>query len=233
MLATYLGNVQVCHVVELLLGDRMLAQGIVFDDTGRYDAMLIIIMVLVAYTYFLVIVSVCWLTLLISDDWDAVNTGYTTLPVNQLLVLLLVDVEVLTGVQIEFFFWIKSIKILKISGVKGVLKTLFKSANDIEVLLVFSELSWSVLAHLLYILLIVKIDDFWITLLGWQLVIHIRCILISFIFLPCLAAVGVCGSRADAEAISNTIHWRKSQFVCQLVVVYIWEWAITLIIQCL
>jgi len=37
----------------------MLAQGIVFDDTGRYDAMLIIIMVLVAYTYFLVIVSVC------------------------------------------------------------------------------------------------------------------------------------------------------------------------------
>ena len=100
------------------------------------------------------------MTLLISDDWDAVNTGYATLPVNQLLVLLLVDVEVLTGVQIEFFFWIKSIKILKISGVKGVLKTLFKSANDIEVLLVFSELSWSVLAHLLYILLIVKIDDF-------------------------------------------------------------------------
>ena len=37
----------------------MLAHGIVFDDTGRYDAMLIIIMVLVAYTYFLVIVSVC------------------------------------------------------------------------------------------------------------------------------------------------------------------------------
>ena len=58
MLPTYLRHVQVCHVVELLLRDRVLSNFFVFNDIRSHDTVLIVIVVLVTHTYLLMVVTV-------------------------------------------------------------------------------------------------------------------------------------------------------------------------------
>ena len=77
-----MGNVQICHVVELLLCDRLLAKLFAFSNTRRLHGVLVVVVVeLVAYTYLLMVVSVGRLTLLVSNYWHTVNAGYATLTV--------------------------------------------------------------------------------------------------------------------------------------------------------
>ena len=121
--------------------------------------MLIIVVVLVAHTYFLMIVPISRLTLLISDKRHTVDTWNTTLSINYLLVLLLVDIEVATCMQVKLFLGIQSIEVLEVGWIKCILETLLKCAYDIEVLLIITYLLRSVLAFLLCILLIVKVND--------------------------------------------------------------------------
>ena len=109
LLSTYLRYVQVCHVVKLLLRDWILPHFIVLHNVRCHNAMLIIVVVLVAHTYFLMIVPISRLTLLISDKRHTVDTWNTTLSINYLLVLLLFDIEVATCMQVKLFLGIQSI----------------------------------------------------------------------------------------------------------------------------
>ena len=93
------------------------------------------------------------------DAWNAALTVY------DLLILLLINIKIPSSMQVKLLFWIKSVKILEIGRIESILKTLFKSTYDIKVLLIVANLWWSMLAFLLYILLIVKVHDFRVTLL--------------------------------------------------------------------
>jgi hypothetical protein len=156
---TYLRYVQVCHVVKLLLSNRILSQLFVLVDVWCHNCMLIIVVVLVANTYFLVVVTISGLTLLISNKRHTVDAWNTALSVYYLLVLLLVDVKISARVQVEFFFRIECIEILEIRRIKSVLETLFECANDVEVLLIFANLLRPMLTFLLCILLVIKVHD--------------------------------------------------------------------------
>ena len=167
ILPTYLRNIQVCHIIKLLLRDWVLTHLIIFNHIWCLDSMLIIVVVLIAYANFLMIVTISRLTLLISDKRHTMNARNTALSIYYLLVLLLINIEVTTCMQVKLFFGIQCIEVLKIGWIKCIFETLLKSANYIEVLLVITNLLRTMLAFLLSVLLIVKIDDLWVTLLRW------------------------------------------------------------------
>lgn len=131
-------------------------------------------MILVADAYLLMVVPIGRLALLVANQWHAMNAWYTALPIDELLVgILLFVLEVLARVQIELFLGVECVEVLEVGRIERVLKALLKRTNNIEILLVFSSLLRPMLAFLLRILLIVKIHDFRVTLLRWQLVIYI------------------------------------------------------------
>ena len=147
------------------------------------------------------------------------------------MILLLINIKILAGVQIKFFFRIQRIKILEICWVECVFEALLKSTYDIKVLIVVAEWDREILANLLHILLIIKINNLRITLLRWQLIIHIRLVLIPLILLPRISSVRVCRTRPDSEAIPHSIHGSEAKLICELVVINIRKRSITLIIQ--
>lgn len=110
LLAAELRDVQIGHVVELLLGDRLLAELVAVSDAGGLHCVLVVVVVvLVAHTDLLVVVPVCGLALLVSYDWDAVNTWDTTLAVKHRAAvvkvrILHVDFKVLPVVEVHLFF---------------------------------------------------------------------------------------------------------------------------------
>ena len=176
LLAAELRDVEIGHVVELLLGDGLLAELVAVSDAGGlYCVLVVVVVVLVAYADLLVVVSVCGLALLVSYDWHTVNTWDTTLAVKhravvvKVRILLHVDFKVLSVMKVHLFFWIESVEVLEVRRVEGILEALLKVANDVEVLIiVLSKLLGPAIAGRKlspHILLVIKVYNLRVTLL--------------------------------------------------------------------
>lgn len=216
--------------------------------------MLVVIIMLVFGVDFLVVIPVGRLAFLVSDNRYTMNTGNTTLPINHLLRVLPIQIKIceiivkilivlieVVHMRIELILWIKSIKALEIGIVKRVLKTLFKRADYIKVILIWSievvrmdvtgRRRWLVGAMLTCLTIH---NHFRVALLGWQLKVHILLLLeLLLLLVPSIASMSICSAGPHSEAIPDSIHRCKPQLISQLVSsIDIRKRSITLIIEC-
>lgn len=168
LLATELRDVEIRHIIELLLGDGLLAELVALSDAwSLHGILVVVVVVLVANADLLMVVAICCLTLLVTDDRYTVDAGDAALTVEHGAAVveartLLLIFKVLAVMKVEFLLWVKCVQILEVCWIKSILKTLFKIAYDVEILVVLTELLWPIGSDWELppiILLVVKVDD--------------------------------------------------------------------------